>query len=237
MVQVAMRCPNLLHLSMEPYERVTNATLVAIANNCLRIESLQFNLHRAENFTNEGFLAMAERLKVLNKVTFQYSTPFVTDVTLSMLGIRNAKNLTYLHLYNCSFTDSSFWVLEQSCPPISDLCLFAIPDITDEPIIALLRSISGTLTSLQISNCDRITDEVVVSGIGRYCRGLRKLSLFPSTDFMIRELDAIVSVCTQLREFYLASTEDIPNTVSLNFLSFFSLMKIIFFSITSCNLR
>ncbi|RIA84349.1 hypothetical protein C1645_742393 [Glomus cerebriforme] len=213
MKQVAIRCPNLHNLSLEPYEGVTNETLFDIANYCLNIESIQFTLHKAENFSNDGFLMIAERLKMLNKVTFQYSTPLVTDVTLSMLGIRNSKNLTYLHLYNCNFTDSSFWVLEKSRPPISDLCLFAIPYVTDEPIISLLKSISGTLTSLQISNCDRITEEVVISGIGRYCRNLRKLSLFPSTDFTIRDLDAIVSICTQLKEFYLASTEDIPNTI------------------------
>ncbi|CAB5183842.1 RNI-like protein [Rhizophagus irregularis] len=213
MKQVAIRCPNIRHLGLEPYEGVTNDTLKVIANYCLRIESFQFTLHKAENISNDGFLMMAERLKLLNKVTFQYSTPFVTDVTLSMLGIRSANNLTYLHLYNCNFTDSSFWVLEKSHPPISDLCLFAIPNVTDDPIIALLRSISGTLTSLQISNCDRITEDVVISGIGRYCRNLKKLSLFPSTDFTIRDLDAIVSVCLQLKEFYLASTEDIPNTI------------------------
>ncbi|CAG8669382.1 20015_t:CDS:2 [Rhizophagus irregularis] len=191
---VAIRCPNIRHLGLEPYEGVTNDTLKVIANYCLRIESFQFTLHKAENISNDGFLMMAERLKLLNKVTFQYSTPFVTDVTLSMLGIRSANNLTYLHLYNCNFTDSSFWVLEKSHPPISDLCLFAIPNVTDDPIIALLRSISGTLTSLQISNCDRITEDVVISGIGRYCRNLKKLSLFPSTDFTIRDLDAIVSI-------------------------------------------
>jgi hypothetical protein len=201
MTQVAKRCPNLRHLSLEPYEGVTNATLVAIANYCLYIESLQVNLHKAENLSNDGFLMMAERLRLLNKVTFQESTPLVTDITLSMFGIRNAENLTYLHLYNCNFTDSSFWVLEKSRPPISDLCLFAMSDVTDDPIIALLRSISGTLTSLQISNCERLTEEVIISGIGGYCRGLKKLSLFPSTDFTIRELDAIVSTCTQLKEF------------------------------------
>src|ERR1043165_6966331 len=107
-----------------------------------------------------------------------------------MLGIRNAKSLTYLHLYNCNFTDSSFSVLEKSRPPISDLCLFDIPYVTDELIIALLKSISVTLTSLQISNCDRLTEETIVSGLGSYCRGLRKLSLFLSTDFTIRGLNA-----------------------------------------------
>ncbi|CAG8559524.1 14752_t:CDS:2, partial [Funneliformis mosseae] len=212
MTQVAYRCPNLRHLSLEPYERVTDATLFALADYCLHLESLQVNLHRSKQFSNRGFLMIAERLRMLSKVTFQYSTPLVTDVTLSMLGIRNAKSLTYLHLYNCSFTDSSFLVLETIRPPINDLCLFNLPDVTDEPIIALLGSISETLSILQISNCDRLTEEVVISGI-RYCRGLRKLSLFSSTDFTIRGLDAIVSVCSQLKEFYLSSTEDIPNTV------------------------
>ncbi|CAG8483991.1 4646_t:CDS:2 [Scutellospora calospora] len=208
LTHIASRCTNLRHLGLEPYEGVTNNTLIALANNAFKLESIQISLNRASSFSNDGFSLVAQRLIMLSKVTLQYSTPLVTDITLSILSIR----LTSLHLYNCNFTDASLIAIAHSRPPINDLCIFDLMKISDHAVILLLYNIVGTLTSLQISNCEGLSERIVTEGI-KHCINLRKLCLTTSSDFTIVGLDAIVKNCIELREFYLASTEDIPKEV------------------------
>ncbi|CAG8556016.1 1052_t:CDS:2 [Ambispora leptoticha] len=211
LTEIATNCKNLRHFGLEPHGGVTNATLIALANNAHNLKSLKLSLRDALNITNDGFLALADRLDNLSNIQIQESrSKNITDVSLSMLAIRGARTLTSLHIYNSSFSDSLLRVIESNQPPINDLCLFGLANITDQPLIALLRSISGTLTSLQISYCDQITEDVYVNGLGVYGGNLKKLSLFPSNEITIDGLRAISTGCSGLKEFYLASTEDAP---------------------------
>ncbi|KAG9302785.1 hypothetical protein G9A89_009562 [Geosiphon pyriformis] len=211
LVELATSCNKLRHFGLEPHAGVTNATLIALAANADQLKSLKLSLRDATNITNAGFLALAERMKNLTNLQIQESrSKHVTDLSLSMLAIRGFTTLNSLHIYNSSFSDSLLVVLEKNRPPINDLCLFGLSNITDQPLIAFLRSISRTLTSLQISYCDQITEDVYINGLGAYGVNLRKLSLFPSGEMTIEALRAIAVGCAGLREFFLASTEDAP---------------------------
>ncbi|CAG8439316.1 11443_t:CDS:2 [Ambispora gerdemannii] len=208
LIEIATNCKNLRHFGLEPHEGVTNATLIGLANNVHNLESLKLSLRDASNITNDGFLVLANRLENLTTLQIQESrSKNVTDLSLRMLAIRGGRALTSLHIYNSSFSDSLF---ESNQSPINDLCLFGLPNITDQPLIDLLRSISGTLTSLQLSYCDQITEDVYINGLGVYGRNLRKLILFPSNEITIDGLRAISTGCSRLKEFNLASTEDAP---------------------------
>ncbi|CAG8761541.1 185_t:CDS:1, partial [Dentiscutata heterogama] len=132
LIHVASRCTNLRHLGLEPCEGVTNTTLIALANNSYLLESVQISLNRAGGFSDEGFLYLSERLRKLSKITFQSSTPLVTDVTLSMLAVRYVTSLTCLHLYNCNFTDASLIAIARNRPPINELCIFDLMKINDD---------------------------------------------------------------------------------------------------------
>ncbi|CAG8452284.1 6761_t:CDS:2 [Paraglomus occultum] len=214
LVQIGMRCRNLKHFGLEPHWGVTNSTLATLAENANGLESLQLSLQYASRITNEGISVLSRRLKNLKKIQIQESnTLHVNDLALTFLITEQRINLTSLHIYNCNFSDLFLDTIVKTRPPINDVCFFQLPLISDYHFIRFLAAVSDTLNSLQLSYCDNITEFSVIEGLGVYGGGLRKLSICPSGEMTAEGLKAISTGCSNLKEFYLSSTEDLPTQV------------------------
>ncbi|XP_072978557.1 F-box protein At5g07670-like [Typha angustifolia] len=179
------RFPNLT--TFESCSRVSDPNLDLLAHTCPSLKTLNLNLHQTrsglesfddirldEDFGDDGLRAVAAGCRRLTKV-FMRRRKGIGDSGIASL-VSLAKNLTVLDLSWCSrITDEALGAIG-AVSSLSVLCLHGCSLVTDSGLASLSNGplLSRSIRRLDLSECDRISDNGVMS--------LRKLSFLQELD-------------------------------------------------------
>ena len=200
-------------------ERLTDATLIVIADNCHTLHKISFaGMYR---ITDQGIAAVVSTnhdlediqlvdCRLLTDATLKaiagnchqlkrikLSSDLMTDEGLKMLVSAN-HDLRVIEFFHCErVSDATLRAIGENCHTLQQITFKAMHRITDQGMKALVSS-NHDLEDISISNCGRLTDETLIT-IAQHCHKLKKLKL--SSDRMTDEGPvALVSANHDLEE-------------------------------------
>eukprot|EP01041_Mallomonas_annulata_P002654 gene2654-5210_t len=239
---VSLRCSEIVYLDLSYCSKLDDLGLATVAGGCWKLEVLL--LRKCPGITDTGIGRLARacwRLKVLELSGCQgigeYGDhalmeigAFCTDMrVLDMTGCRRAQDkgiraiaagcphIQRLRLSGCdSVSGVGLRALAKHCRGLSDLALTDCVRLCDADLESLHSdAMTNSLTALDLSGCQRVTDRGISSLLSGIGGKLFTLSLSDScaTDASTK---AIVKICSKLRSLDLSHCKAITDiTVSL----------------------
>lgn len=226
----------LTHLDLSQCSGVTDATIAAVAKNCVALEAL--NLGHCSQITDAGVSAIASCsglttliLEECSKITDNAIQALSDGCTsLEHFNIRNCKKVTgvsisqlarkctklqQINLCFCDYiTDQAISVLASNCTQLRYLNLGHCKRLTDQSIRQIGANCS-LVEELNLSVCEKITDESVVS-IAKGCPQLRKLNLAVCDQITDASVSQISQSCQDLEELVVPCCDKITdNSITL----------------------
>jgi hypothetical protein len=172
--------------------KVTDASLVAIADGCTQLEEL--DIQRFEYLTGSGIAHLCERNRQLKKLDFHVMNR-LTDEDMDRI-VRACPLLSSIGLSHSNrLMDASITSLATNCPLLGNVSLTSMDLITDVGMEAL--ALHCPLKEVRIDRLDGITDSSLRS-LARHCsQSLTVLDVGqgPVTDAGIRQ---VVTACSRL---------------------------------------
>lgn len=167
---IAAKCPTLKHLSVSGCCQITDEGIIAIANSCKFLTSLNISFCK---MTDASLKAIAEKSNNLEKLV-AYLCRNLTAAGIKMVARRCLKlRQLWLHL-NYDLTGLNFTSEHHSALYIEDLNLMNT-NITNE-CIENITSVCPNLAKLNLSQCHNITDQALVS-IGQNSSDIKVLKI------------------------------------------------------------
>ena len=157
MVTFTERIPNLTEISFADSQRVTNITLIALANNCsYNLEEL--HIERMINITDDSITLLAEHNPNLQKITLDA----LYNTSPKIISIRVINFRPQLQVYMLRTLDALFEIedtiviqLVSNCPHITNLQMYSdhvesVSALTDQSIRAITNTLLVSLVSLRL---------------------------------------------------------------------------------------
>jgi len=167
--------PNLQYLDLSRCLNVNDGTLERLAQMCHNLVSL--NLTACEDVTDGGLVAIARACSKLKSVTLSRCVK-VTDVAVGEFARSCGSGLVSLSLDNCHLiTDASLVALGKNCGELTELDLSCCEKVTDEGLKQLGMGLcGGRLEKLSLEEVTQVTNEGL-KGIGEWGFNLKGLRL------------------------------------------------------------
>jgi len=170
LASLARGCPQLSHLDVSNCRGLKGPGLIEIALRCQSLTSLDLSMCTisASHLTNLFNCTLAlERLLLRNCFG-------VSDEVVETL-VKTSRRLVYLDLSGCSnITNASLTAVLSHCPCLTHLGINDCFRVRTKAFTSIISSLN--LESIQLDNCDKITDQAVVAIIEK-CPALRCLSV------------------------------------------------------------
>lgn len=144
-------------LDLRDCNELTDAAIIALANKCPNLTSL--NLSWRTQLTDAAITALANKCTKLTSLNLMLCYR-LTDAAITALP-NKCPNLTSLNLADCTLlTDAAITALANQCHNLSSLDLTRCHQITDAAILALANQCHN-LTSLNLTDCYQLTDAAI----------------------------------------------------------------------------
>eukprot|EP00899_Mesostigma_viride_P008072 jgi/Mesvir1/17266/Mv07675-RA.1 len=191
---LAAQCRQLRILSLPGCNGVGNAALRAVAANCAELRHLA--IAECWNVTDAGVSAIADGCQQLEYL--DVAKICVTDVSMMAIASR-CPRLQHLCLHSQRVGDAGITAIASHCPRLRHLDV-SCTDVGDAGITAIAQG-CRELRSLNVYCCRSIGDDSFVA-IAENCPQLETLKR-EGCSVRDRGIAAILSCCTQLREFFI----------------------------------
>ncbi|XP_063694934.1 F-box/LRR-repeat protein fbxl-1-like [Bolinopsis microptera] len=146
-----------------------------------------------ERTTDETLYKIMEKHCFMTHFNYDNSSE-ITETGLSRVFVQCGKTLTHIYLVYCDVLSSDLIsVIVDYCVSLVHLDISANPCVDDATMCQLANCLN--LSSLNIANCDRVTDgglEMLISQ-----RPLRKLNASYLLDVRLRTIENLISFCPQ----------------------------------------
>jgi hypothetical protein len=176
MTELVRRCSNLTHLHITHCAGVTSATVLAVATHSVKLESLILVQTREGCIADDALHALAKGCPLLQTLVLSRSNR-ITDVGVIAL-VEGCRELRMLTLSSANLTDRALVVVAERCPGLTDLSLYACPQVTDIGLTALVH---GCRKLFYLSICGSAITSVSVRAVATHRKCLRMLHLAHST--------------------------------------------------------
>lgn len=198
---LCVNCPHLLHIGLEYCSRLTDASLVAIADTYPKLQTLHIS---GCDFTEAGIAIIANNCHMLQSVKVSYMVN-ITSSGLAALWAANP-NLIEVDLSdNYLLSDDDVVLLLQRCVNVRELDLSFCENLTDAAIIAVAERCPN-LTSIDISACDNISDAALLS-LGQHSHALKSIGISYNSNITDAGIAALATGCPLLK----TCSTDLPN--------------------------
>ncbi|KAK6117303.1 hypothetical protein DH2020_048948 [Rehmannia glutinosa] len=128
--------------------------------------------------SDSGLATVGDRFVKLEKLSLIWCSS-ITDVGLRSLA-EKCKSLRSLDLQGCYIGDKGLAAVGECCNFLEKLNLRFCEGLTDTGLVKLAIGCGGTLKSLGVAACAKITD-ISFEAVGSHCRSLESLSLDSET--------------------------------------------------------
>lgn len=237
LVAIAQKSPNLTYLTIESCPNISNEGLQAIARCCPKLQSISIrdcpfvgDQGVASLLSSASSTLMKVKLQALSITDFSLAVighygKAITSLTLS--GLRNVsekgfwvmgnaqglENLITLSISSCrGTTDVSLEAIGKGCAKLKHMCLTKCCFVSDGGMVAFAKA-AGSLESLQLEECNRITQFGILGALSNCRSKFKSLSLVKCLG--IRDLPmetSSLSPCDSLRCLSIKSCPGFGNT-------------------------
>ncbi|KAK9268308.1 hypothetical protein L1049_000055 [Liquidambar formosana] len=224
LIAIAEKCPNLAALSIESCSKIGNEALQAIGRFCPKLQSI--SIKDCPLVGDHGVASLfSSATSSLTKVKIQ--TLNITDFSLAVIGhygkaitslilsglqnvsekgfwvLGNAQGLerlVSLSITSCrGITDVSLEAMGKGCPNLKYMCLRKCCFTSDDGLVAFTKA-AGSLESLQMEECNRVTQSGVIGALSNCGSKLKSLALVKCMGIKDLSLDVpMLSPCKSLR--------------------------------------
>ena len=189
--QLALASLPLLHFS--PERRLTVALMLAAAEKCPALQSLDFE--EREDLDDLVVTAIAAGFAKLTRLDMNYT--HITDSAMMAVAV-GCRQLVELNVMDCeSITDAGVQAISAHCRKLECLCLGACEQLTDVAVHAVAAG-CPQLTQLCVGGCEELTD-AAVEAVTANCPNLQLLDLSECPKLTDAALEAVATRCWQLR--------------------------------------
>ncbi|RAL50928.1 hypothetical protein DM860_005284 [Cuscuta australis] len=200
LVAIAERCPGLTSLTIESCPNIGNEGLQAIGRHCTLLQMV--TIKDCPLVGDQGVATLMSLSPVLTRVKLRGLK--ITDFSLAVIGhygkaitslalgslynvsekgfwvmgnAQGLKTLASLTITSCrGTTDVSLDALGKGCPNLKQMCLRKCCFVSDHGLVGFTNAAAGTLESLQLEECNRITQHGVLNAVSN-CHKLKSLTL------------------------------------------------------------
>jgi hypothetical protein len=178
MIEIARHCASIEELDISDCVKITDKSLIQIANNCTNLHSLNITCLKitdvsmsaiSQNCTALTCLRAIEcklvtgshihHLSLLEECDLGWCPGVTSDNVISI--VRNCKNLKLLHLCRTWITDDCIIEIAHNSINLEDFNIHSCDNLTDENLCELVRCCIN-LQRLDINTCHNITDEGLI---------------------------------------------------------------------------
>jgi F-box/leucine-rich repeat protein 2/20 len=189
---------------------VTDKAMIALAESCSKLSRL--TLKHNENITNESVLAFAQHCPLLQSLDLGTIDPGigggmmfnglpdpVSPVTSSALNalIMNCAAIHAMDLSDCCDIDSTVKMLADKCPLLKWLVFTRQGNVSEDTLVAIAEA-CPLMTLIDVQKCACVTDRSVCS-LAEHCPKLTSLDFTKST-ISDKSLLRIADHCSELNE-------------------------------------
>ncbi|KAF2312921.1 hypothetical protein GH714_042433 [Hevea brasiliensis] len=171
--EVAKECHLLEKLDLCNCPSISNKGLIAIAENCPNLNSL--NIESCPKIGNEGLQAIGKYCLKLQSISIK-DCPLVGDNGVSTLLSSSTSVLTRVKLQALSITDFSLALIGHYGKAVTNLVLSSLQHVSEKGFW-VMGNARGSLESLQLEECNRVTQSGIVGAISNCRTKLKALSL------------------------------------------------------------
>lgn len=229
LARIAESCPNLNAVTIESCPSIGNDGLQAIAKFCPKLQSIA--IKDCARVGDQGIASLLSSASNLTKVKFQslnitdYSVAVIGHygkaiTTLVLCGLQNVsqkgfwvmgnalglQSLSSLTVSSCrGITDLSIEALGKGCPILKQICVRKCCFVSDNGLVAFAKA-TNSLESLQLEECNRITQIGILTALSTVTSKLKSVSLVKCMG--IKDLSAefpSLSPCVSLRSLSIRS--------------------------------
>ncbi|KAF2318054.1 hypothetical protein GH714_041386 [Hevea brasiliensis] len=188
--EVAKECHSLEKLDLCNCPSISNKGLIAIAENCPNLIAL--NIESCPKIGNEGLQAIGKFCPKLQSISIK-DCPLVGDHGVSSLLSSSTSVLTKVKLQALNITDFSLAVIGHYGKAVTNLVLSNLHHVSEkgfwvmgnaqglQKLLSLTIFLSGnnrwSLESLQLEECNRVTQSGIVGAVSNCGKKLKALSL------------------------------------------------------------
>ncbi|XP_047948141.1 EIN3-binding F-box protein 1-like [Salvia hispanica] len=233
---VAKSCPSLTAVTIESCSNIGNDGLQALAKCCSKLQSI--TIKDCARVGDQGIASLLASASALTKVKLQSLN--ITDYSVAVIGhcgkaitnlvlcglqnvsqkgfwvMGNARGLQSLLSFTVSscrgITDLSIEAVGKGCPNLKHMCVRKCCFVSDNGLVAFAKSTSS-LESLQLEECNRITQVGILTALSSISSKLKSVSLVKclgikdlSTEF------STLSPCESLRSLSIRSCPGFGST-------------------------
>uniref|UniRef100_A0A5B7AM40 Putative EIN3-binding F-box protein 1-like n=1 Tax=Davidia involucrata TaxID=16924 RepID=A0A5B7AM40_DAVIN len=224
LMAIAEKCPNLTALTIESCSNIGNESLQAIGRCCPKLQSITLrdcplvgDQGIANLFSSASPVLTKVKLQVLNITDFSLAVighygKAVTNLILS--GLQNVsekgfwvmgnaqglQRLASLTITSCrGTTDASLEAIGKGCLNLKQMCLRKCCFVSNGGLVSFAKA-AGSLESLQLEECNRITQSGILGALSNCGSKLKSLSLVKCMGIKDLALETpILSPCNSLR--------------------------------------
>ncbi|CAN1120530.1 EIN3-binding F-box protein 1 [Linum perenne] len=202
LASIAQNCPNLSSVSIESCSNIGNSGVEAIAKFCPKLQSV--SIKDCPLVGDHGLSALFSSAPALSKVKLQSLN--ITDFSLAVIGhygkavtslilgglqyvsekgfwvmgsAKGLQKLTSLAITSCrGTTDLGLEAIAKGCLNLRQICLRKCSFVSDNGLINFTKAAAaGSLESLQLEECNRVTELGIIGAIANCGAKLKTLSL------------------------------------------------------------
>ncbi|XP_016445295.2 EIN3-binding F-box protein 1 [Nicotiana tabacum] len=237
LVAIAENCPSLTSLTIESCRNIGNEGLQAIGRCCTKLQSLTIkdcplvgDQGVASLLSSGATMLKKVKLNSLNITDFSLAVighygKVITDLNLGSLrnvsqkgfwvmgNARGLQSLASLSITLCrGVTDVSLEAVGKGCSNLKHMCLRKCCFVSDGGLVAFARAATGSLESLLLEECNRITQAGILNAVSNFGK-LKSLSLVKCMGVKDLPLQAsLLSPCESLRSLSIRSCPGFGST-------------------------
>ncbi|KAK4265168.1 hypothetical protein QN277_026254 [Acacia crassicarpa] len=231
LIAIAEGCPNLTTLNIESCTKIGNEGLQAISKSCPKLQCISIKDcplvgdHGVSSLLSSASNLSRVKLQSLNITDFSLAVighygKEVTNMVLSGLpnvsergfwamGVaQGLEKLVSLTVTSCrGVTDASIGAIGRGCWNLKQMCLRKCCFVSDGGLVEFANA-AGSLESLQLEECNRITQSGIIGAVSNFKTKLKSLSLVKCTG--IKDIGCEVSMLSPCKSLRSLSIKNCP---------------------------
>jgi pSer/pThr/pTyr-binding forkhead associated (FHA) protein len=208
--QLARRCTELEHLDLRCCN-MEDESLIRLSRHCGNLLSLDIGSTGFANVSDAVLVALGQNCTKLERLGVMCCR-LITDAGVAAVARGCGRTLKHLTLHCCfEVTNNALASLARHCAQLEVLNVHRCLKISDEGIEKLTQGCGATLRSLDVSAC-KITDTAILA-IASNCAGLRVLDLRSCELITSDSICKVAKQCPQLEQIDLSCCKKLDDRV------------------------